>query len=135
MIGLEWTCHNFSRIDYGRTRFGSTEQALSYRLYPSTNSQDAHTTSAFRAPSSIPVFFTEDVSTAICVTEGCDAGGDSEEEHDYFVRLSSVIPAASTDSRARYYGISAGIATVALAYASVPMYKMVELNHFLDATP
>ena len=30
----------------------------------------------------------------------------------------------------RYYGISAGIATVALAYASVPMYKMVRNTRF-----
>lgn len=30
--------------------------------------------------------------------------------------------------RNRYYGISAGIATLALAYGSVPMYKMVSLT-------
>jgi hypothetical protein len=39
-----------------------------------------------------------------------------------------------SDTGNRYYGISAGIATLALAYGSVPMYKMVSLQ-FGKASP
>ena len=33
----------------------------------------------------------------------------------------------------RYYGLSAGVALLALSYASVPLYKMVSSSSFLTS--
>jgi hypothetical protein len=74
------------------------------------------------------VHFPSFTPTAIwcIISNGCEASRSGKEKYINIVSTTSIHTDKWLSQRFhRYYGISAGIATLALAYGSVPMYKMV----------
>ena len=110
---------------YGILVHGSQQQNLSFSYCSPT----CHklTSQAPERCCATAVHFTSFTTSAIwCFSDGCKASRGGKEKHINTVSLMATT-ARKGLSRGfcRYYGISAGIATLALAYGSVPMYKMV----------
>ena len=70
-------------------------------------------------------------AAAVCRSDGGVQSRRRQEEQDVVVSDTLISIRRCHSLGVRYYGMSAGITLLALAYGSVPMYKMVR-NHILN---